>query len=66
VVLVPEHELKPTLFDRVSLSRMEHRLKLIQAKCRGWPVAVAVPGETAPATDPPAGAIHGGEHEQQH
>jgi len=67
VLIVTEHELMLALFDRVPLTGVEKRLKLIKARRRGRPVTIAVPGKPAPAADPPPKPVHRGEcHQADH
>jgi hypothetical protein len=64
VFIVAEHMLSPALIDRVPLAGVKHRLQFIEARGWGGPVTVAIPGKPAPAAQPQAQSIQGGQRDQ--
>lgn len=64
LLILAEHEFKPALLDRVPLAGVKDRLELIEARRRGGPVTIAIPGKSAPAGDPAPEAIHEGKRDQ--
>jgi hypothetical protein len=64
VSIVVKHELGAALIDRVPLAGVKHRLELIEARGRGGPVTVAIPGKAASAVQPQAQPVQGGQRDQ--
>ena len=64
VLIVAKHELNPALIHRVPLAGVKHRLKFIEARGRGRPMTVAIPGKPTSAAQPPAQSIQGGQRDQ--
>jgi hypothetical protein len=64
VFIVAEHELGPALIDGVPLAGVKHRLEFIEARRRGGPTAVAIPGKPASAVQPQAQSVQGGQRDQ--
>ena len=62
--IVAKHELGPALIDRVPRAGVKHRLEFIEARRRGGPTAVAIPGKPAPAVQPQAQSVQGGQRDQ--
>lgn len=64
VVIVAKHELSPASIDRVPLAGVKHRLEFIEARRRGGPMTVAIPGKPASAAQPQAQSVQGGQRDQ--
>jgi hypothetical protein len=64
VFIVAKHELSPAVIDRVPRAGVKHRLEFIEASRRGRPMAVAIPGKPAPAVQPQAQPVQGGQRDQ--
>ena len=62
--IVAKHELGPALIDRVPRAGVKHRLEFIEARRRGGPTAVAIPGKPASAVQPQAQSVQGGQRDQ--
>lgn len=64
MLIVAQDQFQLAPLDRVLLAGVERCLELIEASCGGWPVTVVVPGKPAPAPQPPAEPVHGGQRGQ--
>ena len=64
VFIVAKHELSPASIDRVPRAGVKHRLEFIEARRRGGPAAVAIPGKPASAVQPQAQPVQGGQRDQ--
>lgn len=64
MLIVTENEFDPASLDSVPAPGIEDGLELVQASRMRGPVTAAIPGQPAPAVQPQAGPVQGGQHDQ--